>query len=78
MSTLITLNPKKIVEIKNPLLVSNMIELDAIKKYKGKHPDLTMNEAATQWINRYAATWRARHPLEIIKSEAIPYGSPKA
>jgi hypothetical protein len=65
MST-ITLLPTRIIQVKNPVLVSNLIELKEIVRYKDKHPELSMNDAAIRWINKNAAAWRAKHPMEIL------------
>jgi hypothetical protein len=66
MSTTIIL-PDRIIQVKsNPVLASNMLELKAIEKYKAQHPALSMNDAAIQWIDKNAATWRAKHPLQIL------------
>jgi hypothetical protein len=65
MSTIIL--PNRIIQVKsNPVLVSNMLEIKAIEKYKARHPNLSMNQAAIQWIDKNAATWRAKHPLQIL------------
>ncbi len=60
----IILLPKKVLfQVKNPVLVSNMLELKAIEKYRVKHPEMSMNAAAIQWIKDHAAAWRSKHPL---------------
>lgn len=65
MSTIIL--PNKVIQVKsNPVLVSNLLELKAIEQYKARHPELSMNAAAIQWINKNAATWRSKHPLQQI------------
>jgi len=59
--------PKKIIQVKaNPVLVSNLMELKAIESYQHQHPDMSMNAAAIQWIDRNAAKWRAKHPMDIL------------
>jgi hypothetical protein len=59
--------PDRVIQVKeNPVLVSNMLEFKAIEKYKAKHPELSLNDAAIQWIDRNAAAWRAKHPMEIL------------
>jgi hypothetical protein len=59
--------PNRIIQVKhNPVLASNLLELRAIEKYKAKHPSMSMNDAAIQWIDKNAAAWRAKHPLQQI------------
>ena len=61
MKNIITLNSQKLIEVKAPILVSNILELKEIEGYKEKHPNLSMNEAAIQWIDHSAASWRANY-----------------
>ena len=66
MSTII-LSPNRVIQVKsNPVLVSNLLELKAIEKYKARHPEMSMNDAAIKWIDHNAASWRSKHPLKII------------
>ena len=65
MKNIIILNSRKLIEIKNPILTSNMLELKEIEGYKKKHPNLSMNDAAIQWIDQSAASWRVKYPLNI-------------
>jgi len=52
-----------VVEVKNTLIASNMLEVKRIEEYQHRHSGLTINQAAQQWIARNAASWRRRHPL---------------
>jgi hypothetical protein len=65
MNTII-LPPNRIIQVKNPVLASNLLELKAIERYKARHPELSMNDAAIRWIDKNAAAWRAKHPLQQI------------
>jgi hypothetical protein len=63
----IILTPNRVIQVKsNPVLVSNLLELKSIEKYHCQHPDMSMNDAAIQWIDKNAAKWRAKHPMEVI------------
>jgi hypothetical protein len=42
-----------------------MLELKQIEAYHKSHPELTINQAAYQWIDGNAVAWRAKHPLTI-------------
>ena len=65
----IILSPNRVIQVKsNPVLVSNLLELKAIEKYKARHPEMSMNDAAIKWIDRNAAAWRSKHPLQQILS----------
>ena len=56
----------KVVEaVKNDLLTSNLLQLREIEKFKRRHPNITMDQAAMVWIDKNAAAWRSKHPLAI-------------
>jgi hypothetical protein len=55
-----------IVQIKNTVLESNLLEVKAIEHYQHLHPSLTVEEAAMTWIARNAARWRRHHPLLVV------------
>ena len=66
MSTTL-ISPTRAIQVKvNPVLVSNLLELKAIERYKARHPDMSMNDAAIRWIDKNAAAWRAKHPQQIL------------
>jgi hypothetical protein len=67
MKSPIIINANKIIQVRNPVLVSNLLELKAIEKYHQRHPNKTLNEAATEWIDQNAASWRAKHPNTLLK-----------
>lgn len=68
MKTSIIITPDRAIQVKdNPVLVSNLMELKAIEHYHHRHPEKSMNDAAIEWINKNAATWRSKHPSTIIK-----------
>jgi hypothetical protein len=50
-----------LVQVKNTVLESNLLELKAIERYQHKHPSMSINQAAITWINQNAARWRKRH-----------------
>ena len=64
MATINLPNKVQIYQVKDPILTSNLLELKAIEKYKSLHPELSMNAAAIKWIDKNAATWRFKHPLQ--------------
>ena len=55
----------KVVAAKNDLLNSNLLQLREIEKFKRRHPNITIDQAAMVWIDKNAASWRAKHPLAI-------------
>lgn len=55
----------QLIQVKNDLITSNLLQIKEIEKFRNKRPDLSMNEAAIQWINHNAVTWRRKHPLAI-------------
>jgi hypothetical protein len=52
-----------IVQVKNTVLASNMLELKEIERYQRKHPSMDINTAGITWIAQNAARWRMNHPL---------------
>lgn len=66
MKSSIILTSRAIQVRANPVLASNMLELKAIESYHQKHPGMSLNDAAVQWINKNAAAWRVKHPLQQI------------
>jgi hypothetical protein len=54
-----------IIQVKNELVISNGLQLKEIEKYHQKHPQISMNEAAIQWIDKNAAAFRKKHPLSL-------------
>jgi hypothetical protein len=52
-----------IVQVKNTVLESNLLELKAIERYQHKHPSMDMETAAMSWIEKNAARWRMNHSL---------------
>jgi hypothetical protein len=65
MKTIITLNPPRVIQVKNTLIHSNLLQLKEIEKYQRQHSSMSMEQAAVQWIDKNAAQWRAKHPLAI-------------
>ena len=56
-----------IIQIKEPVLVSNLLELKEIEKFQHRHPSMNMEQAAMKWINKNAAAWRQNyHPIQGV------------
>ncbi|MBE3144244.1 MAG: hypothetical protein IMZ61_10025 [Planctomycetes bacterium] len=50
-----------LVQVKNTVLQSNLLEIQAIERYQHKHPTMNMEQAAMTWIEKNAARWRKQH-----------------
>jgi hypothetical protein len=50
-----------LVQVKNTVLQSNLLELKRIEDYQHHHPAMSMEQAAQTWIAKNAAQWRRRH-----------------
>lgn len=61
------LNKSQIIQINrsSELLKSNLQQLHEIETYRVQNPNLSMNEAAIQWIASNAKEWRTAHPLNL-------------
>jgi hypothetical protein len=55
-----------LVQVKNTVLKSNLLELREIERYQHKHPALDIEQAAMSWIATNAARWRKNYsPLSL-------------
>jgi hypothetical protein len=61
------LNKVTLIQVKPSVdvLKSNLQQLHEIELYHVRNPQLSINEAAIQWIDNNAKDWRTTHPLSI-------------
>lgn len=61
------LNKVQIIQVNKSadVLRSNLQQLHEIELYHVRNPQLSINEAAIQWIDNNAKDWRTTHPLSL-------------
>ena len=47
------------------VIASNLQQLKEIEAYQIQNPKMSMEQAAIEWIDSNAASWRNHNPLEV-------------